>query len=345
MDILKAIFEEQLEIRQDSVGNAVIGGTVFTPVAILQADKTAYDDEYSKWLSERWLPEQNEKLEEILIIHTNRTRFADLCTALKNNQVIPLIGSGMSVSSGKPAWSDFLRSIRPYSSVENMRLEEMLAASQYEEAVEELIHTMPGRLFDERIEHELRFDNASKITGAIQFLPELFDKLVLTTNLDDLLENLYTYRQCSFNEILIGEDVGRYRVKKATAQRILLKFHGDCRIQEGRVLGKVEYERAYKPASAVRDELMMIYRNYNLLCLGCSLGADRTVSLIGEVAALDKGMPKHYAFLSKPTDEEALRSRECFLAERGIFPIWYVGDHDDCIQTLFIGMLQSLGKI
>lgn len=345
MDFLHRVFEDELELQPDDKGNVVIGDTVFTPVAILRADPEAYEEEFSKWMSDRWLPEQNERLERILSVHANRKRFADLCATLKNGQLVPLVGSGMSVPTGLLPWSGFLRTIRQHSSMPEKDLEDLLARWEYEEAAERLAAAMPGRLFDERIEHDLRIDEPDTICGAVVFLPELFDKLVLTTNLDDLLERMYELRKRQFSHVLAGHAIGEYRKAKATSERVLLKFHGDCRSRDGRVLGKTEYEKAYCNGSSIKEELTTIYRNHSILCLGCSLGPDRTVGLLAEVAKIDPGMPKHYAFLQHPNDVDVLREREHFLTERDVFPIWYPDDHDESIQALFVGMMQHLGRL
>ena len=264
---------------------------------------------------------------------------------LKNGQLLPLVGSGMSVPTGIPTWTGFLRALRPHSTMTEKQLEDLLSKWAYEEAAECLAATMPGRLFDERVEHDLRIDEPEKICGAALFLPELFDKVVLTTNLDDLLEIMYNKSGRRFSHILCGQAIGEYRKVKATSERVLLKFHGDCRSRGGRVLGKVEYDVAYANGSPIREELTTIYRTHSILCLGCSLNPDRTVGLLADTAKLDPGMPKHYAFLQHPNDIDALREREHFLTDRDVFPIWYLGDHDEAIQSLFVGMMQHLGRL
>lgn len=352
MDFLRPLFDGEVvfaldddgNVRLDKDGSVSIGETPFSPLEILQADPTAYDEEFEAWVSKQWLPKQNERSEEILKVHANRKRFADLCATLKNEQLIPLVGSGMSLPSGLPLWSNFLRAIRQHSSMPSPELEDMLSKWEYEEAAERLAAAMPGRLFDERIEHDLRIDDPDTICGAVILLPELFSDLVLTTNLDDVLEVVYERRTRAFSNVLSGNGIGEYRKVKATSERLLLKFHGDRRSRNGRVLGKTEYETAYANGSAVRDELTTVYRNHSILCLGCSLGADRTVALLADVAKTDPGMPKHYAFLKVPADPDTLRDREHFLTDRDIFPIWYPGDHDESITALFAGMLQALGR-
>ncbi|MGH2359511.1 MAG: hypothetical protein ACRDGM_03080, partial [bacterium] len=191
MEFLRAIFEAELHIELDEEGNAVIGETVFPPVSILRSDPTAYDAEFQIWLNDDWLPRQTEKLEALLELHGNGKRFVDLCAGVSRAYVVPLIGSGMSRPSGVPLWTEFLYKIRQFSTTSPEDLDTLLAASAFEEAVEKLAMTMPGRLFDERVEHDLRIDDPSAIRGPVYLLPALFPNLVLTTNLDNVMEHVY----------------------------------------------------------------------------------------------------------------------------------------------------------
>jgi hypothetical protein len=90
--------------------------------------------------------------------------------------------------------------------------------------------------------------------------------------------------------------------------------------------------------SIVREELTLLYRLNNILFVGCSLGADRTVRLIGEIAAADANMPKHFCFLLAPPDNTTRIERENFLTEHGIYPIWYGSPHDESLMALFDGL-------
>ncbi len=107
------------------------------------------------------------------------------------------------------------------------------------------------------------------------------------------------------------------------------------------MLGVKEYIDAYGPGGGSREALSLIYRTRSLLWLGCSLSIDRTVSLAGELANLDGQMPRHFALLQQPSDKASWLVREKELTARQIFPIWYDGDHDDCIETLLVGILDS----
>lgn len=231
-----------------------------------------------------------------------------------------------------------------FSKLSALELEKLLAESAFEEGVDRLTANMNPRLFDERIEHNLRVYDANDICGAVCFLPELFPQTVLTTNLDDLLEHLYFGAGRTFAHVLEGSRIVEYRKLRAESESVLLKLHGDCRNRNNRVLGTAEYVSAYGPGGTIREELALVYRTRTVLCLGCSLGSDRTVRLLREVAESDTNMPKHYAFLQMPEPEAKRLEREHFLTERDIFPIWYQDDHDKSIRALLVGLLRHLGK-
>jgi hypothetical protein len=189
------------------------------------------------------------------------------------------------------------------------------------------------------VEHDLRADDPNAITGAVRLLPALFPNLVITTNLDDLLEQVYRSCEQTFVHVLAGVDLAQYRSLKSSRLRFLLKLHGDCRRAAGRVLLSSEYDATYAPKSTVREELTLLYRMNNLLFLGCSLGGDRTVRLIEEVAGCDPSMPKHYCFLPLPDGDTIRIERENFLTKRGIYPIWYSLPHDESLVALLDGLI------
>ena len=244
----------------------------------------------------------------------------------------------MSVPSGLPTWVDFLMRVRDFTQCSMAELQRLINSSSFEEAADLLASGTNPRLLAERIEHDLRISNPDVINGPICLLPSLFPNLVITTNLDRVLEHLYQSCNMPFGIVLWGKQFADYRRLKDPGGRFLLKLHGDCQDQEGRVLLSHEYEAAYAPNSPSREELTLLYRQYSLLFLGCSLGSDRTVRLLEDVAAADSSMPRHYALLAKPEDENDENSREQFLTERGIFPIWYDLSHEDAIMALLDGL-------
>jgi hypothetical protein len=344
--IIEAIFEESLQASVNAAGNVEFGNSdaEFTPVDILKSDPIAYRTEYRAWLNDVWLAGHRVRLARILSLHGNQKRYKDLCTSVEANNIVPMVGSGMSKASGLPMWQEFLHQLRDYSGVSADELYALLEAGKYEEAVDLHADRMGRPLFDERIEHGLRVEDSTTLSGPVRLLPEVFPNLALTTNLDDVLENVYEASGRRFVQLLAGRDIERYRQLHASGRTTLLKLHGDCRRDDGRVLCVAEYNQAYADGAPCREALALIYRTRPLLWLGCSLSLDRTVKLVGEVAVADSRIPRHFAFLQLPTDDAVRIERERELSQRYIFPIWYDGDHDESIETLLIGILDHLGR-
>jgi hypothetical protein len=340
---LKFFFEEQVQFQlrdgTEIEGSVFIGSTELFPVEVLRDDAEAYREEFDLWLSEKWKPSQQQRRAEILALPGNKKRYADLLDAVRREQVVPFVGSGMSVASGLPTWSDLLRNVREFTSCDKEELQALIQAFKFEEAADLLASSTNPRLLAERVEHDLRIDDPSVISGAVRILPALFPKLVITTNLDDVLENLYLLCEQPFGHVLAGSALAQYRSLNSPNIRILLKLHGDCRQISGRVLLSKEYESTYSANGTVREELKLLYQFNHLLFIGCSLGFDRTVRLIEEVSKADASMPKHYCFISLPDDTAIRIERENFLTQRGIYPIWYDLPHDESLIALLDGLL------
>jgi hypothetical protein len=346
---LYALFEDALtaSINADGDIEFPFGGTPLTPVAALNSDTTAYQAEFRAWLNDVWLDDHRGRLDRLLKLHGNNGRFHSLVDAFRTDHVIPAVGSGMSKASGFPLWRDFLHQLRSFTAVTEAEINTMLDSGHYEEAVDRIAAEAGRHLFDERIEQSLRVIDPSNIDGPVRLLPTLFPKIVLSTNLDDVLEHAYTAADQRFDEVLSGPRIEQYRKLATSNKRLLLKIHGDCREAEGRVLGVQEYEAAYAENAPTRESLAMLCRSHVLLWMGCSLGVDRTVALMKDVVASDAGVPRHYAFLKLPKDDGYRVSREKLLAERKIFPIWYddLEDDDLSILSLLVGLLDKSGKL
>lgn len=345
MNLLEKLFTRQLPVETDKGGNIFVGGVRFSPLEVLKSDSIRYHKAFAAWKSDLWLPDQQGMLDQILEFDRNRNRFDDLCDEMRKGNVIPFVGSDMSCPSGLPSWSNFLRELRKDSKLSEKELEELLTTSKYEEAVDALISKNTPGLFDEGIEHQLRVSSKEHIDGAVLLLPEIFQTLVITTNLDDILEIVYEDNGHKFDHVLAGKEVEKYRRLRSRKKSFLLKIHGDRNDHRSRVLGTKEYDEAYQPNGPIREEFELIVRENNLLLLGCSLGSDRTVQLIRETYAKHPLMQRHYTFLQRPSSEDDRLAREHFLTGCGIFPIWYEYDHDSNIQSLLFGILYALGNI
>ena len=333
-------FEDELTFRLPDGTEAesvFLGTSELFSLPVLN-DLDLYEEEFNIWRTEDWKLRQQRIREEILGYYGNQDRYRDLVNAVERQQVIPLVGSGMSVPSGLPTWAEFLTRTGEYAQCDAAELSRLISCANFEEAADLLAECMNLNQLAERVEHTLRINDQDFIKGPICLLPSLFPNFIVTTNLDNVLESLYIFCEKKFAYVLSGKEIANYRQLKGPQERFLIKLHGNYQDRGGRVLLSQEYNEAYAVNSSIREEIALLYRSFSLLFLGCSLGSDRIVQLIHEIARADPHMPKHYAFLAKPDSDTARVAREGFLTERGIFPVWYDLPHDESIMALLDGL-------
>lgn len=343
-------FEDQVRMDWIDDDNIRIGETPMNTLRILLNDEEAYEAEYQRWLA-AWLDVRDKRFESILaLVPDNQARFTDLENALERGIVLPFVGAGMSIRSGMKSWGKFLHELRTAGTCTEAELDALLKATppDYEGAADLVYHSMTPNLFRNRMSTRFKVPPAV-IAGPVFLLPKLFSERVFTTNFDHILEEVYKAEGQSFEPVLRGYlNIARARPGYNRNSPSLLKLHGDDRVARQRVFTKGEYDEAYGPASLLRRELGRAVDGTNsLLFLGCSLTADRTMQVLHESLKDDDGAPDHYAFLSYYPDEH--RERENFLAERGIYPIWYNApestDHDESIEALLVGLLRKMNKL
>lgn len=351
MKRLKREFEEQVRMEWLDEDNIRIGETPMNSLRILLNDEEAYQDEYKRWFTE-WLAEREKLLQTTLrLVTDNQARYQKLVDALQRQQVAAFVGAGMSIASGMLPWAEFLRKLREDSRCPEADLEALLTGptADYEAAADLVYSHMSPRLFQDRMQTRFRVPPAS-IAGPVRLLPLLFQRWVFTTNYDQILEEVYAEEGLPFLFTLHGnQQLENARKYYDDTKPALLKLHGDERFPSQRVFRSSEYKRAYAAKSYLRLELSKAASQRSMLFLGCSLWTDRTMQVLRKAAQTDKGQPEHYAFLALPASADTLREREDFLADHGIYPIWYDAptkdDHDPAIEALLVGLLREMKKL
>jgi len=321
------------EITDD--GLVSVSGFTITPSDLLENnDPTTFDQAFAEWcLLKR---EQSiEKATEILLLYDNQPRFSALKLSYQQEAVIPFVGAGMSNPSGYPCWTDFLKDLCNHSSVSLEKLANLLEQDQYEEAAQLFVNSMPRGAFNEFLQNTFIRDD-QPICGAIRYLPHMFKGSVITTNFDDLLKRLYDENSCNFKEDLLGGEAIDFPRYLGQGRNVLVRLHGKATSTKHRILTKEEYDSHYTGDHDLAKVIESI-SSKTLLFLGCSLGVDRTVSHLKELAK-KKGADsatRHYAFLPIDDNNSRIIKRD-LLAEANIFPIWYKSedDHDECIVAL-----------
>lgn len=347
MEFLKPLFEEQLTANIADSGDIEIGNVEFPPARILkQMEPETYEIAFEEWKEARF-SDLLDKAEEILKLFDNRAWFLRLQETLeRSGSVIPFVGAGMSCASGFKTWTGYLWALQAHSHIPPNELDALIAGGQYEEAAERLLNDLGERQFNGHLHTSYRVARVLSISGPVNYLPLLFNKAVITTNFDDVLERIYEGHSQAFTRILLGRLGESFNNHVAEGTFCLYKVHGDYAEPATRILTRTEYNTAYTTSSALAETMRLALRSNTFLFLGCSLNQDRTMQLMQDLAGEVQQLPAHYALLPLPADDGERRTRQRFLADRSIFPIWYPdGEHDESIEALFVKLLSDMNKL
>lgn len=281
--------------------------------------------------------------DEIMNYHKdNRGIFDDIIHNL--NSIVPFVGAGMSAFV-YPLWRGFLEDV-----FKKLRCPEkkeyfikMLDEGYYEEAATFLKSERGIANFNNDIKQAFAIDklkvyieNNKLQVQAVYLLPMLFRGLVLTTNFDRVLESVYDICKTPFssaghpghNEMLNWA----LRIKNQTT---LYKFHGDISEVGKLTLTKESYDAHYDFNSDLVRELKKCFEQKIILFLGCSLGKDRTMTVLNE--ALEDGM-ENFAIINCDSRKKIEVSRN--LANRGIRAILYPTRHHESVRVILERLLE-----
>lgn len=258
--------------------------------------------------------------------------FAPRCT------VVPFVGAGLSRQFGLPTWREFLLEETTRQTL-RQTVESLLNAGKFEEAAELLLQER-GAAFERAIENRFTQRSVLKPASAAMFcLTRISPGPVLTTNFDNVLEQVFAQAQRPFTQIIQGPD-GCEMVDAFNEHRHhLIKVHGNARNPDTRILTLSEYEKHYcSPSSQINYRnplprgLRSLMSRATLLFLGCSLNHDRYLDILESVVTDTNNY--HFALLEEPSVEpgETLSDlkdkRERELSRFNIIPIWYThGSH------------------
>lgn len=299
----------------------------------------AYDDFFLDWVQER-KEELIESARKMLDEFGLQNRFGKLKEVYTRGAVIPFVGAGLSVPSGYPGWTVFLKQQIHETTIDLVEFDQILSAGQYEEAAQRLADAL-GPAFNEGVESA--FGRSREIAGCVQMLPHVFDSCVITTNFDDVAKRCYEAEGKPFSEELSGEFSQELPRKLAEGKRILLKLHGTSTSSRSRILTASEYDRHYGEGNELQRAIEAICTR-TLLFIGCSLTVDRTLSAMKALvqAKGHDNIARHYAFLPVPDSSAEKIARRDALMECNIYPIWYpAGTHDDSIEALLIALMED----
>lgn len=292
------------------------------------------------YFGDRYLYEQEaqrfEQGERERILNTgefsgNAKVFAELKQACQRGYVVPFIGAGMSKSAGCPEWKEYLLRLCREARLGEKRMRKRLEEDgDYEGVMDEIVSKLTLRKFERDFERDFQIPDT--ITGAVTLLPEIFDRCVVTTNFDRVLERVYESAGRAFVEKATGKgNTSAFFRAIPAGQRYLLKLHGNIDSATERILKKAEYDSAYGATGGIDTSypvpkiLRRLFTSYSFLFIGCSLANDRTIRTLAQIASEDghDNLPHHYAILACPSDHVRKRAIDQRLADAHISPLWF----------------------
>jgi hypothetical protein len=345
MEHLREEFNDALAQEQNfriEAGRIYIRNKYWTPEEILKGllDPKALDDVFFDWIRER-KDELIANADAILDKTGQGDRFLKLIETYKRDAVIPFVGAGLSIPSGYPGWSKFLRQQRREIDMRETDFEKLITDGKYEEVAQYISEKMKAG-FNEAVESTFGCERI--LVGCVQYLPFVFDTCVVTTNFDDVVKRSYDNAKLPFSETIAGDQAREFPRVLGEGRRVLLKLHGKATTGKGRILTTSEYVQHYG-ADGFKKALRSICTR-TLLFLGCSLRGDRTLSVMKEMVVENghENIPRHYAFLPEPTTDQEKNFRRDQLLEANIYPIWYPpSEHDESLEALLAKLEEEGG--
>ena len=268
---------------------------------------------------------------------------------IKDNLSIlcPFVGSGVTAFAF-PTWSNALKLIsKKITTVsDRRRVLEKIKSKDYLEAAQllEKLRT-PSNLSHDLVNlfnrGRLLSKQAELRRSALVLLPFLFHGLIITTNYDQTLEDIYGTASNPFEEVILpGRTELLTQIQRGNHNHYLYKFHGSIsgnNIEYGSIVfTQHQYDIHYGSNSPLPAELSSLYNNKVMLFIGCSLEKDRTMEVLENI--LSPGVT-NYAILSCAKNKRDEKTRE--LGSRNIRAILYEKGKHDALRVIFENLLQE----
>jgi len=314
-------------------------------------DSEAYMAELDLWSGLK-VRETHQEILDYLRESEQGIIFSALVEAVKRKRVTPFVGAGLSKPCQFPLWEEAIKKlVKKLDIVSAAQQRARQPASSYLEEVKRLLSD--GKYLDAiqllyendktQVENFIRNTFSlptdgqalrERIRGPIEFLPDIADGCILTTNFDRLIEETYRNRNRPIEGYMHGiQDRSKFVTSLIQGERCILKLHGNVGDQNTYIFSQQQYSNAYGEeidfTKPLAKTLRQIFVSTSLLFIGCSLEQDRTLDLFSTVVkSKEFEIPDHFAILNKPTSDVEMQAKENILLEMNIRPIWYEIDSD-----------------
>ncbi len=279
----------------------------------------------------------------------NQSVYDDLKKAYQGGNVLPFVGAGLSVFCGYQSWPNVLRELAKflYDGDRRIEIEKKIAAGELLEAAQEIQDAYPRILTElQKIISYEKIEKCGEETwyaSAAYSLPYLFpNSLVLTTNFDRVLEEVYGKCRHGFGNVITPYEPALLTQARQNNSHCLFKLHGDigpevCDIAK-LVFTREQYDVAYAEGGALMKELPLWFQNKKLLFLGCSLAMDKTMEVLQQVTADNPGLA-HFAILPCRSGDVERRCTE--MGKLGISAIFYPESCHEAVRVILERLLEE----
>ena len=220
----------------------------------------------------------------------NINTLKSLIDLIKNNNVIPFVGAGMSIDI-YGSWGTALERIMDghIFDQEAKDIQELINSGSYEEAADEISDSLGMACFlDQMIAvfgEPVKDDILKEMS--VRYLPRIFkNSLVVTTNFDKVLERTFLKEQYAFEEKVVLRHLSDWQAKNAQLGSLhyLIKIHGCISAPDEVVITKKSYDKLYEENLGHIERLRKILEGNHLLFIGCDLKEERTVDLLRKMS-------------------------------------------------------------
>ena len=282
--------------------------------------------------------------ESLMNINKNEYYFSKLA---ETKNIVPFVGAGMSFGIF-PMWKDWLNGFDLLEQ-EKKRLNLLVTNGEYEEAASFLFN-LDKRIFIDTVKstfnkNKIKIENISKATKK---LPDITNDIIVTTNLDNIIETIWKYNNFEL-KVITPDSTDLLNDATQLNNYCLVKLHGSVEESSKYVLTKEQYDAAYGITSeenidftrAFPSSLGKIMVSKTLLFLGCSLKSDRTLHVLNSIMKNFNDHIQHYAFLELSSNAEENILTERRLSKYGISVIWFPTNEFEAINILLENLTQK----
>jgi hypothetical protein len=268
-------------------------------------------------------------------------RLGRLSEGVRQRNVIPYVGAGMSLFAGYPSWHQFCEEVM--AKAPRSLAPRTAPVPTFAELLEEYSN---GEWLYEFIKVRFApgFATGAIATAPVAALRRLEPPLVVTTNYDAILEDVFAD---SLEDVFTGRNIDPNTYRRLISHEqsplprtFLLKLHGSFDLMRGLVATHKQYVEAYSDPGHNRQLLSHLMTSHSMLFLGCSLHPhDAPTKVLADLKErFGDFAQEHFAVRPLPADPAEEESR---LSALGVKAIFYDGPHDGFLHDV----LQFLGGV